>query len=302
MMERLLDILANSWRGALEIALLAVVIYYLLVLMRGTRGAQVLTGFLVAMFLVILVTKVFRLDVINWIISRFFAFFAFAVLVIFQPELRRLLAELGSRYFIAMGTKERAELTELLVETARLLSQRRIGALIAVEREVGFRGIAETGVPIESRATPELLTTIFYPNTPLHDGGVILRGDRVVAAACIFPLSQKTQLEASLGLRHRAALGLSEETDAVILIVSEETGAISLAHRGQLTQNLSIDELRHALTTIWKRSEQKESVVVRWLRRWLGPLPLNNNEPKSAVSMETMGAEANEEEKRSGAP
>jgi diadenylate cyclase len=270
-MDHIFDFIGSYWRAAFEILLLAAAIYYLLLLFRGTRGAAVLTGFLILLLGVAGVTQVFRLDVISWILGRFFAFMAIAVLVIFHPELRRALAQLGSRYPFS-SPRLRFELIDVLVETARSLSQKRCGGLMAVEREIGFRGVAETGVEVEAKATPELLTTIFFPNTPLHDGGVVLRGDRIVSAACVFPLTQRQGLSASVGMRHRAAIGLTEETDAVVVVISEETGEISVAHRGHLVQGLDPDGLRDFLSTTLAPSAKKGNRIGDFVRRTVSSL------------------------------
>ena len=245
-MEHILEFFAVHWRGAIEIVLLSAVIYYFLLLFRGTRGAAVFSGLVIALLVVTGLTHIFELDVMNWILSRVLGFLAIAVLVIFQPELRRALAQIGSQSFFT-SSQQPTEVIDVLVETARQLSQKHFGALIAIEREIGFRGMQETGVPMDAKASAELLTTVFFPNTPLHDGGVVLRGDRVVAAGCIFPLTQRQGLSATLGMRHRAAIGLSEETDAMVLVVSEETGLISVAQQGHLTQNLDAAGLRLSL-------------------------------------------------------
>jgi diadenylate cyclase len=270
-MENILDFIGSSWKAAFEILLLAAAIYYLLLLFRGTRGAAVLTGFVILLLGVAGVTQIFQLDVINWILGRFLTFLAIAVLVIFQPELRRALAQLGSQYPFS-SSRLRFELIDVLVETARSLSQKRCGGLMAVEREIGFRGVAETGVTVEAKATSELLTTIFFPNTPLHDGGVVLRGDQIVAAACVFPLTQRQGLSASVGMRHRAAIGLTEETDAVVVVVSEETGEISVAHRGHLVQGLDPDGLREFLSTTLAPSVGKETGIGAFMRRSVSSL------------------------------
>jgi len=265
-MERILDFIAAYWKPVFEIALLAAFYYYMFRMFRGTRGAAVLTGFVIVLLGVAGVTQFFQLDVINWLLSRVLAFLAIAVLVIFQPELRRALAEVGSRQFF-FSSKQRGQMIGVLVETARSLSQKRCGGLMAVEREIGFRGVMETGVPINAKATTELLTTIFFPNTPLHDGGVVLRGDEIVAAACVFPLTQRKGLSASTGMRHRAAMGLTEETDAVVVVVSEETGEISVAHRGRLVQGLDVDGLNAFLTAtlapVARRSNWLASLIQR---------------------------------------
>jgi diadenylate cyclase len=275
-----MELITTYWKAGIEILLLTAVIYYFLLLFRGTRGAAVLTGFVIVLFAIVVVTRVFELDVINWILGRFLAFLAIAVLVIFQPELRRALAQLGSQQ-IFTGAAQRGGLIDVLVETARSLSQKRCGALLAVEREIGFRGLAETGVAIDAKATAELLTTIFYPNTPLHDGGVVLRGDRVVAAGCVFPLTQRQGLPANFGMRHRAAIGLSEETDAVVVAVSEETGDISVAHRGHLMQGLDTEGLRGFLATTLAPGGKRAGWFAEWTRRALASLNLPRAESLS---------------------
>jgi diadenylate cyclase len=271
-MEIVIEFIRMYWRAAFEILLLAAVIYYFLLLFRGTRGAAVFTGFVIALLVVTGLTRIFELDVMNWILSRVLAFMAIAILVIFQPELRRALAQLGSQQFFT-NSRQRGQLIDVLVETAHSLSQKRCGALMAVEREIGFRGMTETGVPVDAKATAELLTTIFYPNTPLHDGGVVLRGDRVVSAGCVFPLTQQQQnLSANVGMRHRAAIGLSEETDAILIVVSEETGTISVAHRGHLIQGLDTDGLRAFLASMLTPSARSGNWFVDSVRRVLASL------------------------------
>jgi diadenylate cyclase len=265
-MEVILDFIGMYWKPVFEIGLLAAFYYYMFMLFRGTRGAAVLTGFIIVLLFIVGVTQLFQLDVISWILSRFLTFLAIAVLVIFQPELRRALAEVGSRQFFT-SPKQSAEMIDVLVETARSLSQKRCGGLMAVEREIGFRGVSETGVPIGAKATPELLTTIFFPNTPLHDGGVVLRGDQIVAAACVFPLTQRKGLSASTGMRHRAAMGLTEDSDAVVVVVSEETGEISVAHRGHLVQGLDADSLRAFLTTTLSGGARRANWLADLARR-----------------------------------
>jgi diadenylate cyclase len=270
-METVVAFVAAYWKAAFEIVLLAAVIYYFLLLFRGTRGAAVFTGFVVALLVVTGLTRIFELDVMNWILSRVLAFLAIAVLVIFQPELRRALAQIGSQPFFS-SSRQRGELIDVLVETGRALSQKHFGALIAIEREIGFRGMSETGVSIDAKATAELLITLFYPNTPLHDGGVVLRGDRIVSAGCIFPITQQQGLSMQLGMRHRAAIGLSEETDAIVLVVSEETGMISVTHRGQLLQDLSPDMLRAFLTRTLSPPARERNWFVEGFRRVVSSL------------------------------
>ena len=282
-MERVLDFFTAYWKPVFEIGLLTAFFYYMFVLFRGTRGAAVLTGFVIVLLWIVGLTQIFQLDVINWILSRFFTFLAIAVLVIFQPELRRALAEVGSRQFFT-SPQQRGEMIEVLVETARSLSQKRCGGLMAVEREIGFRGVAETGVPIGAKATPELLTTIFFPNTPLHDGGVVLRGDQIVSAACVFPLTQRKGLSASTGMRHRAAMGLTEDTDAVVVVVSEETGEISVAHRGHLVQGLDAGGLSAFLTTTLTTGARRGSWLTDLVRRGFSNLVMREAASKEEAN------------------
>ena len=280
-MDLTLDYLLGYWKAAFEILLLTAVIYYLLLLFRGTRGAAVLTGFVMALLMIVAVTQVFKLEVINWILGRVLALLAIAVLVIFQPELRRALGQLGSRQLFG-NPHERGALIDVLVETATSLAQKRFGGLMAVEREVGFRGVAESGVAIDAKATTELLATIFFPNTPLHDGGVVVRGDRVVAAGCVFPLTQREGLGTQVGMRHRAAMGLTEDTDAIVIVVSEETGEISVAQRGHLVQGLDPVGLRAFLATTLMSATRPGNWLVEWLRKSIGGLMIARGETEPA--------------------
>ena len=236
----------------LEIGLLAVAVYYIILFFRGTRGAQVLLGFLLLLAVLLIVTQFLRLDVLNWVLERFWVYLAVAIIVIFQPEIRLALAELGKQHMFA-GTTTSRTLVDHVVEAATLLAGRKIGALIAIEREIGLRAIQDTGTVVDAVVTPELLAGIFFPYTPLHDGGVIIRQGRLVAAGCLFPLSQREGLATELGTRHRAAIGLTEETDALVVVVSEETGTISVAYKGRLTRGLDDDKLRRLLSAVLLR-------------------------------------------------
>jgi diadenylate cyclase len=289
-MDLIRQFIVSYWKAGFEILLLAAVIYYFLLLFRGTRGAAVLTGFIIVLLGITGLTQLFHLDVINWILSRFLAFLAIAVLVIFQPELRRALAQLGSQNPFT-SPRLRIELADVLSETAKALAQKRCGALMAVEREIGFRGVAETGIVVDAKATPELLTTIFFENTPLHDGGVVLRGDRIVAAACVFPLTQQQGLSTQLGMRHRAAIGLSEETDAVIVVVSEETADISVAVGGRLQRGLDQDALREYLSKTLGTPAHRGWGLTDAVRRFVGGLFMR--EPRGTAT-ETFSAATTE--------
>src|SRR5262245_24087667 len=261
----ILQILQSIWRPAVEILILAVGIYYALMFVRRTRGWPVVIGFCVLMALMVL-TTVLNLEVLGWLLQAFLAFSVFAVLVIFQPELRRLLAELGNLPLFVSAREERENI-EVVIRTVERLSEVRIGALIAIEQSILLQDAVESGVLVDCEATPEMFETIFFPNNAIHDGGVIMRGDRIVQAACIFPLTQRQDLSKSLGTRHRAAIGLSEETDAVIVVVSEETGAVSYAYRGQLVRGITSEELRALLTSVFVPPAKTRSVI-EWFRSW----------------------------------
>ncbi len=252
--------LANAWRPALEILILTVGIYYAFRFVRGTRGAPVVTGFLVVFLTSLIVTRLLNLVVLQWILGAFSAFLAVAVVVIFQPELRRMLAELGNLPLFATAGEQRENI-EVIIQTCERLADVKIGALIAIEQSIQLQEAVESGIPVDCEATSEMLETIFFPNNAIHDGGVILKGDRIAYAACIFPLTQRQDLNKSLGTRHRAAIGLSEETDAIVVAISEETGAISYAYKGQFVKGVTIEALRAFLTSV---------LVSHAKRNWLG--------------------------------
>lgn len=238
-----------NWKNALEIFILSVGIYYAYLGLKGTRGLRVLTGLAAVILSLVLLSQLFGLEVISWLLRNLSAVVMLALVVIFQPELRRMLAHLGSHPLFGTQTKNR-EIVEVLAETAFDLSNRHLGALVAIERGTDIQSHIESGVALDSRLSPELIVTIFHPKTPLHDGGLIVRNDRVVSAGCIFPISQRQDLDRNLGLRHRAAIGLTEESDAIVLVVSEETGNVSLCHGGKLEREFTPADLRKRLSEL----------------------------------------------------
>lgn len=265
----MIEFIQLAWRPLVEIFILAVSIYYAYIFVRGTRGAPVVTGFFVLMLATTAITTVLDLTVLRWILGTFFAFSAIAILILFQPELRRILAELGNQSLFA-NAREQRENIEVIVQTCERLADVRIGALIAIEQSIQLQEAVESGIEVDCIATPEMLETIFFPNNAIHDGGVIIRGDRIAFAACIFPLTQRQDLPKSVGTRHRAAIGLAEETDAVVVVVSEETGAISYVYKGQITRNVTLEELRAFLSSMLVKLGKRRNVleVVRtWVRR-----------------------------------
>ena len=233
-------------RGMVEIAALAVGIYYMFTFLQRSRGWPVVVGFLVLIGLTTMIAML-KLQVLRWLLQQLFLFTTVAILIIFQPELRRLLAELGN--LPLFSTDEDSPLdVDAVVQATDRLARHRIGAIMAIEQTVDIHQETQSGVLLDSALTPEMLDSIFFPNSPLHDGGVVIRADRIMYASCIFPLTRRLDVNRTLGTRHRAAIGLSEETDAIVVIVSEETGDISYCHAGALHSNVSVKQLKNFLT------------------------------------------------------
>jgi diadenylate cyclase len=237
---------------ALDILLVAVVIYQVLVMIRGTRAAPMLAGVAVVAIIFYL-ARVGELTTLNWLISRLAPYVLFALIVVFQSEIRHLLANVGRRLRFGRGSTSESDTYDDIVLAVNLFSQHQTGALIVIEREIGLRTYIESGVPLDARLSYDLLATIFRPSAPLHDGAVIVQKERVAAAACFLPLSMNPVLSTQLGTRHRAGMGITEETDAIAVIVSEETGAISIAVGGKIERDLSVDQLRERLSSELRR-------------------------------------------------
>lgn len=254
----------NYWRDALEILILAMGIYYASRFVRGTRGWPVVIGFVVLLVALTTVTKLLDLKVLRLLLGSASVLIAMGAVVIFQPELRRMLGELGNLPLF-VTTHEQRENIEVIIQTVERLADVKIGALIAIEQSIQLHEAVEAGIVVDCEATPEMLETIFFPNNAIHDGGVLIKGDRITHAACIFPLTQRPDLNRSLGTRHRAAIGLSEETDAPIVVVSEETGAISHVYKGQMVRGVTIEALRAFLTSVLVPPAKARSLV-EWLR------------------------------------
>jgi diadenylate cyclase len=254
-MTPLLQFLSTNWTAGIEILLLAVSIYYGYLYFRGTRGAKVFTGLAILFIFLTLVSQILNLTVISWLLRSLTAFVAVALVVIFQPELRRALAELGSNHFFSSARQNR-ETIDIVADAVFELANKQLGALIAIERDTGIRSFAESGVNLDCEISQELLLTIFFPKTPLHDGGIIIRDDRIIAAACIFPVSQREDLDRTLGLRHRAGLGITEESDAIAIVVSEETGNISVCYRGKIERGFKPGNLEKRLAELLLRGDE----------------------------------------------
>lgn len=233
-----------SWKTILEILILWVVVYRIFLFLKGTKAVYLLRGIII-LIISLFIFQMFGLPVLTRLLTYFFAFFLILVVIIFQPELREGLIHLGKRhiFYIEPEKEEMEKILREIVSAAGALSRRKTGALIAVQKEMGLKKYIESGVVLNADLTSELLQNIFYPSAPLHDGGVIVKGRSVIAASCLFPLSEDPGIERSLGMRHRAAVGLSDNSDAVVVAISEENGSISLAINGQLTRNLAPNDL-----------------------------------------------------------
>lgn len=244
-----------------QVGLLSWIIYLALQYLQGTRAARILAGLVLTTLIGWFLSQNLGLEVIEWLLSQVPTLMAFAIIIIFQPELRRMFADIGVNPQRFLGTStDSAETVNALVDASFSLAERKTGALIAVERNIGMRAFIETGVSIHAPVSAELLMTIFFKDTPLHDGAVIIRHGIIEAASCFFPLSQ-APLSRELGTRHRAAVGVTEETDAVVIVASEETGRVSLAHRGRLVR-VDRERLRRHLTNylIKKPDQGKEEI------------------------------------------
>jgi len=236
-----------------EIAILFVFIYSCLYYLRDTRGAKILATILTVLILLTFFAELLEFEVLKWLLSGLWTIFAIALIVIFQPELRRAFAQLGSHSFTKKSKKK--ETINEVVTAAINLSNQRVGALIVFEREIGMKAIISTGIALEAKLNHYLIEAMFHTKSPLHDGGMIIRNNIIIAAHCIFPLTNDVELQKTLGTRHRAAIGITEETDAVALVVSEETGHLSIACRGRLKQDIGPDKLARTLSLLLKMDE-----------------------------------------------
>jgi diadenylate cyclase len=262
-----------DWEGAIDILLVAFVLFGILYLVRGTRAVPLLRGLVILVIVVTLLSGLIRLRAVTtlrafgWLTQQVLPALLVAIPVVFQQELRRALERLGrAGSLLGRTTGNRAVLEQVLaalVQACPILSERRYGALIVLERETGLQELADSGVILDAITTSELLTNIFDPHTTLHDGGVIIRRGRILAAACVLPLSTAFLADRQLGLRHRAALGVTEESDAVAVVVSEESGAIAVAHNGRIIRNLDAKRLEAVLQALF------QPVLERAWPRWI---------------------------------
>jgi diadenylate cyclase len=239
------------WQDFLDIGLIACGVYWIIQMIRGTRAMQMLIGFVVIV-VAYLGSQSLELYTLNWVLDNFLSSALLVIIVLFQNDIRRALTEVGRSSFFAV--RERGlygQVIEELVKAAIFLAQRRIGALIVLEREVGLNEYVEGGISIDGRVSKELLSSIFSPLSPVHDGAVVIQRGRLAAAGCFLPLTLSPDVSKQLGTRHRAAIGLTEETDAVVVIVSEEEGTVSMAREGRISHNLDVDALLGALQPLF---------------------------------------------------
>ncbi|MGA7575699.1 MAG: diadenylate cyclase CdaA [Terriglobales bacterium] len=238
--------------SVIDVLLVGFLIYQFLTLVRGTRAAPMLVG-VATLGLAFYFARLGELRTLNWLLSTLLPYVVFALIVVFQSEIRHALANLGSRVSLMRSSSSVADVYDDIVLAANLFSQNQTGALIVIEREIGLRTYIESGVSLDARLSYDLLATVFRPSAPLHDGAVIVQRDRIAAAACFLPLSMNPVLSTQLGTRHRAGIGITEETDAVAVIVSEETGTISMAVAGSIERDLTVERLRERLSALLRR-------------------------------------------------
>lgn len=266
--EQFMEIpLVNTVFNFLDVILVWYVIYKLLTIIKGTKAIQLLNGLFVIV-LAKLATYILGLDTLDWLLQEVINWGFLAIIIIFQPEIRRALEQLGrGRLFQRTMTQQEDEqnrLIDAVKKSVSYMAKRRIGALISIERETGLNEYIETGIKLNAEISSELLINIFIPNTPLHDGAVILQKDHISAAACYLPLSESTFISKELGTRHRAAIGLSEVTDAITVVVSEETGAVSITADGNLHRQLTIEQFEKLLRKLWFKPEPESNLTSKW--------------------------------------
>jgi len=255
----MIDLLQQvRWQDIVDIVLMSVILYRLLLIIKGTRAVHMLLGLGVLVF-ASLFSSYFELYTIDWLIQSFWAQLVLAIIIIFQPEIRRALAHMGeTQLFQTFTSAEELKSLEEIVRAAVSLANRKIGALIAIERTTSLKDFIEMGTQLDAKVSKEVLLSIFHPTSPIHDGAVVIRGNRIVAAGCFLPITTSPELSKSMGTRHRAGLGLTEDTDAIVIIVSEETGLISMAMHGKIETHLDMGTLRDILTDLFTSKKARK--------------------------------------------
>jgi diadenylate cyclase len=251
-----MDFLRQHWTDGVEILILWFGLYQIYRAFKKTRGARILLGLVLLLMVLSLLSLVLELEVIWWLLYKVLALMAFGLIIIFQPELRNALARLGSSKLFLFSQTQKHEFLDTIADAVGQLSKKRIGALFAFERSISLKEHLETGVELDAVLSPEFALTVFHPKTVLHDGGMIIAQNRVAGAGCVFPVSSRELADRSTGLRHRAAIGVTEETDCVAVVVSEETGQVSVCVDGKLVINLSDEEFREKMESIFLPNEE----------------------------------------------
>ncbi len=247
------------WQDILDILLIAIILYRLLLIIKGTKAVRILIG-LIVLLVAFLFSGYIGLYTMDWLIQSLWAQIVLAIVILFQPEIRRALAQMGeARFFPSFTSAEELKSLEEIVKASVALSNRKIGALIVIERNTSLKDFIEIGSPLDARVSRELILSIFHPTSPIHDGALVIRGNRIVAAGCFLPLTLSAALSKAYGTRHRAGIGLSEETDAIVIIISEETGIIATAVGGKLEQNVDMGALRDFLADVFTASKKRKN-------------------------------------------
>lgn len=243
--ENLREIL--RWQDLVDILLVCIIVYRVLLLIRGTRAVQMLTGFGIILIVYYLAER-FKFHTLHTVLVEFFNNLILILIIVFQDEIRKALAQVGRNpFFTSTNTIEEVAIIEEICQAAALLAQQRVGALIVLERETGLKNYVEAGTILDSKVTADLIVSVFHPSSPIHDGAMIIRNSRISSAGCLLPISRDPSINKELGTRHRAALGLTHETDAVVIVVSEERGEVSLCHHGLMNRDLDLSSLREGL-------------------------------------------------------
>ena len=242
-----------------DILLIALIIYQMFILLKGTHAAQMLTGITVVVISASALSAIAPLTALNWLVSKFYPSFIVILVILFQDEFRRMLRKLGKRSFM-LGVVKPFAMQELMQisEAVSILAQRHIGALIVIERDIVLNQYIEVGVTIDARISKDLILSIFQPASPIHDGAITVRGERIIAAGCFLPLTRQTEISPDLGTRHRAALGISQETDAAVIVVSEEKGSISWVADGKVTRDINLVALEYRLEEVFSEQQRQQ--------------------------------------------
>src|SRR4030066_593468 len=247
------------WQDILDILLVAIILYSVLLIIKGTRALKILIGLMI-LLIAFLLSGYIGLYTMDWLIQSLWAQIVLALVILFQPEIRRALAQMGeARFLPSLTSAEELRSLEEIVRAAVALANRKIGALFVIERETNLEDFIEVGTPLDAKVSHELLLSIFHPTSPIHDGAVVIRGNRIIAAGCFLPLSLSAAISKTYGTRHRAGIGLSEETDAIVIIISEETGSIATVMGGKLEENMDMGSLRNFLTEIFASPKNKKT-------------------------------------------